>query len=853
MSKRQNLVALDGGEQTSDVQAAPKPPVDELILEEEVLEEAWEEERPPRNLGWIVPTLAILVVMAWTGFFGWVHQQELLAGASPELWLGWIVDWSVPVLLVVVLWLLAMRNSRREAARFGQTARLLSAESAALETRLSVVNRELSLARDFMASQSRDLESLGRIAAERLSTHAEHLQDLIRDNGEQVNAIGNVSNTAVSNMDKLRDQLPVISNAARDVASQIGNAGHTAQSQLDDLVSGFQRLNEFGTASERQVEGLRDKVSETVASLEQRMAGLEEASETRFAAMRTRNEEFRLELETRETDSLASIRRRAEELGAELVQRSEEGRQREEEILGSLRTRLDDLRREGDAVSRSVRDGQEEAQTLWASAVDGLQARLSEALEEISRIDEAAINKARERLDALSEAAMRTDGQISESAQAFDSEFARRREAQDHAEAQGLERLQGRISAFDSRLLEQQQEHLAHVSGLAERGEALAKRLDELDRQMARLIAQGSDETTRLKEQTAVLAEKLSQSRAILEEGGAFLNHLTDDAVRLLEIIRSTSDHSEGKLSKSIEVAEARLSAFHAKAEELQLTLGDAESKSASLSANLEHSAGHTRESLERMESMDSQLDALTGKSRELAKEAREELQSAIDQLEKAAGDIFGKLQTDQSQAVREIAERIGNSGSEAIDRALRQGAKSAIAELEEAARLADERGRATASLLRDQLTKVNELAGNLEQRVAQARAKAEDQVDSDFTRRMAMITESLNSCAIDVSRAFDTEVTDTAWNSYLKGDRGIFTRRAVRLLSGHEVRGVCDLYEQDGDFREAVNRYIHDFEGMLRNVLSTRDGHSLAVTLLSSDIGKLYVAMAQSIERLRD
>jgi hypothetical protein len=48
------------------------------------------------------------------------------------------------------------------------------------------------------------------------------------------------------------------------------------------------------------------------------------------------------------------------------------------------------------------------------------------------------------------------------------------------------------------------------------------------------------------------------------------------------------------------------------------------------------------------------------------------------------------------------------------------------------------------------------------------------------------------------------------------------------------------------------VNRYIHDFESMLRNVLATRDGQLLGVTLLSSDNGKLYVALAQAIERLR-
>ena len=38
----------------------------------------------------------------------------------------------------------------------------------------------------------------------------------------------------------------------------------------------------------------------------------------------------------------------------------------------------------------------------------------------------------------------------------------------------------------------------------------------------------------------------------------------------------------------------------------------------------------------------------------------------------------------------------------------------------------------------------------------------------------------------------------------------------------------------------------------MLRQILSTRDGNALGVTLLSSDMGKLYVVLAQAIERLR-
>ncbi|MBA4162850.1 MAG: hypothetical protein C0515_12385, partial [Novosphingobium sp.] len=67
------------------------------------------------------------------------------------------------------------------------------------------------------------------------------------------------------------------------------------------------------------------------------------------------------------------------------------------------------------------------------------------------------------------------------------------------------------------------------------------------------------------------------------------------------------------------------------------------------------------------------------------------------------------------------------------------------------------------------------------------------------------------------------------------------------------EARAVAQLYESDREFRDHVSRYIHDFEAMLRQLLSTRDGHALGVTLLSSDMGKLYVALAQAIERLRN
>ena len=74
----------------------------------------------------------------------------------------------------------------------------------------------------------------------------------------------------------------------------------------------------------------------------------------------------------------------------------------------------------------------------------------------------------------------------------------------------------------------------------------------------------------------------------------------------------------------------------------------------------------------------------------------------------------------------------------------------------------------------------------------------------------------------------------------------------AIRLLDSGEAREILRHYEDEPDFREQVNRYVHDFETMLKRVLADRDGETLSVTLLSSDMGKLYVALAQAIERFR-
>ena len=82
-----------------------------------------------------------------------------------------------------------------------------------------------------------------------------------------------------------------------------------------------------------------------------------------------------------------------------------------------------------------------------------------------------------------------------------------------------------------------------------------------------------------------------------------------------------------------------------------------------------------------------------------------------------------------------------------------------------------------------------------------------------------------MHSAAIDVGKILSDEIDDKAWDSYLKGNRGVFTSRAVRLIGGSETRAIRAHYESDAEFQRSVNRYVHDFESMLRRVLAERDG----------------------------
>ncbi len=871
MSGGTRIVAFGpGGEQP--LPAVETPFEAQAASDEAVYEWPEEEDVPQAGVSrpWLALALALVAIAGWSGFFGWAMRHRLSAGIAPSEGAVLVGNWAIPVLLICVVWLIALRTSRREARRFGEAAWLLSTESARLETRLTAVNRELSLAREFIAAQSRDLESLGRVSAERISEHAERLQALIRDNGAQVEAISGVSGNALDNMERLRGQLPVIASSAKDVANTIGHAGRTAQGALAELVEGFDRLAAASGASEGKAEALRERIDGAIALFDERLEQVQGVVASRIEDLEHRGGELRARLEVDEATAREALRGRAAALSEEIETARIQFEIHEAEALTSLRSRLAALRDEGAALARAMRDGEAGAFEALSAAKDRLENEVRDVLERLDRLDRDALEAARGRIATLSAEAGEFDDRLAERNLEFTAETERRlTEAAVRHDAE-MARMANLFAALDAGVAEGLTAQHARQLELAASGEEIATRIEELSERIAAISAFGNQAEESLGNSLRHLTERLGASREALVGTEGALAGLTDGAVRLLELLQASTAQTRDHLPKALASGLAGLEDWGTRAAALRATIDVATERSVALARATDETRAALGESLseigalqdglgdgarehgETLGALREQITALGVESAETAHAAQEQLATAIEQLAAATRGAVTTLGDETHGAVSALADRLGTESAAAVDRVMRVRMAEAVGQLEQAAGHAAGVSREAAIQLRDQLSKVDELTSNLERRVAQARDRAEEQVDNDFARRVALITESLNSNAIDIAKALSTEVTDTAWAAYLKGDRGVFTRRAVRLIEPSEAREVARIYENDSEFRDHVSRYIHDFEAMLRQLLSTRDGHALGVTLLSSDMGKLYVVLAQAIERLR-
>jgi hypothetical protein len=531
-------------------------------------------------------------------------------------------------------------------------------------------------------------------------------------------------------------------------------------------------------------------------------------------------------------------------LDAQLIALGERGREADA-IAGGAANRLAAHITRMEVTSETAGARLEAVTGDMSGAVDALLGRTAQAVDE-ARKGIAAQGDAMLAMIGANQAAL--DSAVRDNAEALASRIATveaaidrmaaRLEAQRHVGDDFVATVEGSISRVDTQMhalhaqgIERSQLLAASIGALGSSAEAMTEALRTGDALATRTIGTTEsllialDAATREIDET--LPEALGRLDARIAQSKSVVVQAKPELLALVTAAESTHD--------AIEAIAGVVGEQRRTLENLSTTLHET------------LTTGRTK-----ADALGQMVDETIGRSNAFADESAPRLMEALLRVRETAAIAADQARETLLNVIPQAAEQLHDASAEAMRRATTDTVKRQIDFINDATDQAVTAATRATETLAAQVQTLLDQADAVKGKIEQERAERESLERDTLSRRVAPLIDALNSASIDITKAFAPEVSDTAWQAYLKGDRGVFTRRAVRIIDGATARDVARLYDEHDDFREMVNRYIHDFESMLRAILTERDGSPLGVTLLSSDMGKLYVALAQAIERLR-
>ncbi|WP_242123130.1 hypothetical protein [Sphingobium sp. Sx8-8] len=827
--------------------------------------------------------------LLWVGFAGWASISSGQWRSGPAAWPGLVATLLVPLILLGVCYLLLLRNSRAESRRYLDTARALRTEAELLELRLGRIAGQLETARQTMQDQAELLDSYGAAASSNMEASAELIAGRANSTAERAEAAERAGQALVARMEALIASIPELEDRATRMSAQIIDNGHTLSERIDTLEARLHALGELSDdarsrtlSATKSLSSQLTQLQEATHSATQEVTGMADIAagriESTAQSARKAMQDSWQDIE-QQSVALDGLMLRTKEEIAETTQSviallTQELNRVEIDVLHRLETTHGRAQETMASVDANLTAQAQSLKALIEGAQAGIAATSQSALGILSRDAQTVEAELRQRVEAAVTQAREgmaiTDEGIARQTQALEALIGRSR---DHIAAIGDEtvtHIADHVGEIENRLHQ--------INDLVEGQRMLVAGLqtsltDAVGSAEARFAAMEESALARNERLTEALTRLTAETQRIdgaLAAGGMTAEKLIGSAETLMVAL----DSSVRELDETFPAA---LERFNGRIETSRTLLDSAAPEIERLEAISEALLGRTQEAedllrgqgrrlTEWLESTQSGVDA----NRELVERLRIALDNAhqdATRITEGAGPLLVtallrvKDTADQaaerarqalSRAIPEAAQSLADASEEAMQRVI--GDKIA-AQIEQVAKVAEEAVKVAhqaSDRLTRQLLTIADTSASVEARIQEAERATEDRDRDHFTRRSAVIIESLNSTAIDVSKILSNDITDSAWSSYLKGDRGVFTRRAVKLLDAGESREIALHYDNDPEFQEHVNRYIHDFESMLRIILSARDGNALGVAILSSDMGKLYVALAQAIERLR-
>jgi uncharacterized phage infection (PIP) family protein YhgE len=630
--------------------------------------------------------------------------------------------------------------------------------------------------------------------------------------------------------------LEVLSQRIRDsrteltmISQHLMQLGDDATGKLGGITREFdsstEKLRRHGEALDRAAEAARTDIGvllEDLPRAEQTARQLAEQLRSAGAESTRKAAAF-----GQQVSELTAITQEADQLVAEATDR--------------LAARLAEIESAGAAASGRVN----EAEAGFSGVLDALLERTSATLTEIRTgidVQSSAVTALVEHAAAgIGKAGAETSEALASNLDQANTSLegmAKRVAEQEQASQRMIAEIDRGLAMIDQRFTElasNGDERANHFLG------SLTRARGELDT-LAAMASSQDDAIGSLADRTATLRESIDRLTAEIREGvGIAIGEAQGGADRLAEVA-SVMRPEVGWIRDAAVEAGEQLSVTNSQIAEQQ-------DRFAALLANVDDGVGDAQSKLTALASMLAQVER---EAANLSAETGPSLVAALVQVKEAASHAAERAREAIEKVIPETAGKLSAETKEALERVIRESVEERLREVETVAARAVDSARAASDRLTQQMLTLGQSTAALEQHIERTNKEQREKDSEAFARRVSLLIDSMHSAAIDVGKILSDEIDDKAWGSYLKGNRGVFTSRAVRLIGGSETRALRSHYESDLEFQRSVNRYVHDFEAMLRRVLAERDGGMIAVTLLSSDMGKLYAALSQAIGNRR-
>lgn len=418
--------------------------------------------------------------------------------------------------------------------------------------------------------------------------------------------------------------------------------------------------------------------------------------------------------------------------------------------------------------------------------------------------------------------------------------------------SEALDRMATRIAAHEvaaQRLVEGLDEGLGSADArLGELETASAERVQRIAAHLARLrseIDAIGQNAAQHDQRFTLLDERTGAMRRALDEIGALLGGELDAAFGASEARAQALGREVNSARPAVEALRDAASAAHDRLAATQTLIGEQEGAVARLLGIIQAESDAAEQ---RLAALQAALSASGAESERIAREAGPALLAAMTQVRDASVQAAQRAREALAVVVPETAALLGDATAQALGTAFHQSVDAKLAELDTRTDQALERTRTASEGLTRQMLAMSQHARALDEWIDRTRNAGGDQ----FARRVSLLLESMNSASIDVGKILSDEMDDKSWQAYLKGDRSIYTRRAARLAASSEMKPIAAHYDSDPEFRQSVDRYVGDFGAMLRRISAEADGGPLAVTLMSSDMGKLYAVLSAALDKRR-